>query len=46
MKKGEQIYREGGVERIFKDEDARALRQHAAKKRNRCAERVVAEPAW
>jgi hypothetical protein len=31
------------VERILREADARALRQHAAKKRNRYAERVVAE---
>jgi putative transposase len=31
------------VDRILKEADARALRQHAAKKRNRYAERVVAE---
>jgi len=31
------------VERILREADARTLRQHAAKKRNRYAERVVAE---
>jgi putative transposase len=31
------------VERILKEADTRALRQHAARKRNRYAERVVAE---
>ena len=31
------------MERILREADARALRQHAAKKRNRYAERVVAE---
>jgi putative transposase len=31
------------VERILREADARALRQHAARKGNRYAERVVAE---
>jgi putative transposase len=41
---GERILGSGEfVERILREADARAMRQHAAKKRNRYAEHVVAE---